>query len=379
MRAYVYTDKSLERYAGRFVWLSVNTEDAKNAAFLAKHKIPALPTLFVIDPKSESVALRYVGGATVPQLRKLLEDAEGTYKAKSLNAADSLLAKGDKLAGEGKNPEALKAYEESLRTAPKGWSRHGRAAESFVLTLALSGDDERCASEALKLVSRLGSTVSGANVASTGLGCLASLEPAKRPKHAEEMAVLEKLTRQALADPKLQISDDDRSGLYMTLIGAREALKDEEGAKKLRLDWIAFLEAAAGAAKTPDQRAVYDSHRLTAYLELGTPEKAIAMLEQSERDLPDDYNAPARLAIAFREMKKYDESLAASERALARIEGPRKLTILTGRADTFAAKGDKEMAKKTIAEAVAYAKSLPEGQRSERRIASLEKRLAGME
>ena len=34
MKAYVYTDKSLERYAGRFVWLSINTEDAKNAAFL---------------------------------------------------------------------------------------------------------------------------------------------------------------------------------------------------------------------------------------------------------------------------------------------------------------------------------------------------------
>ncbi len=39
---------------------------------------------------------------------------------------------------------------------------------------------------------------------------------------------------------------------------------------------------------------------------------------------------------------------------------------------------DQKAAKETLAEAIAYAKSLPEGQRSEGRIAGLEKRLAGM-
>ena len=54
MKAYVFTDKALERYAGRFVWLSINTEDSKNAAFLTKYKIPALPTLLVVPAGSEA-------------------------------------------------------------------------------------------------------------------------------------------------------------------------------------------------------------------------------------------------------------------------------------------------------------------------------------
>jgi uncharacterized protein HemY len=78
-------------------------------------------------------------------------------------------------------------------------------------------------------------------------------------------------------------------------------------------------------------------------------------------------------------MKEYDKALAASDRALAKIEGPRRLTVLTARADIFAAKGDASAAKETIADAVQYAKSLPEGQRSDRRIAALEKRLASMD
>src|ERR1051325_8873709 len=77
------------------------------------------------------------------------------------------------------------------------------------------------------------------------------------------------------------------------------------------------------------------------------------MLEQSERDFPDDYNAPSRLALAYRQMKKYDEALAASDRALKLVYGPRKLYVLRARADIYEAKGDKEAAKKTISEAAA--------------------------
>src|SRR6188472_3725676 len=100
MRAYVYTDKSLERYAGRFVWLSVNTEDAKNAPFLKRYPIPALPTLLVLDARHDSVALRYVGGATVPQLKKMLDEVESPYRARSASTADRLLAKADNLASD---------------------------------------------------------------------------------------------------------------------------------------------------------------------------------------------------------------------------------------------------------------------------------------
>src|SRR5919199_6882948 len=99
MRAYVFTSKVLERYAGRFVWLSVNTEEPKNAKFLAKYPISVLPTLLVLDPSGQRIVNRYVGGATVGQLRKLLDDT----LAKSQSPSDKLVEQADKLASDGKH------------------------------------------------------------------------------------------------------------------------------------------------------------------------------------------------------------------------------------------------------------------------------------
>lgn len=376
MQAYVYTDKSLERYAGRFVWLSLNTENSANAKFLERYPIPALPTILVLDAKRDTVTSRYVGGATVPQLRKLLDDAEKTYRAKGQTTADTLLAKADRLAAEGKNAEAAKAFEEALSNAPAKWSGYGRAAES--LMFALSGEPERCANRAVELYARLKGTPSAANISAIGLSCAASLDE-KHTKRATLLASLEKAARAVFDDPKIAMSDDDRSGMYLSLIEGREAVNDEEGAKKLKEEWAAFLESAAAKATTPEQRAVFDSHRVTAYLQVGTPEKAIPMLEQSERDFPDDYNPPARLAGIYKYMKQYDKALAASDRALARVYGPRKITVLQARVELFAAMDDKKAARETLVQAIEYAKSLPAGQRSDRRIAMLEKRLTELQ
>ncbi|HEX6086214.1 MAG TPA: tetratricopeptide repeat protein [Thermoanaerobaculia bacterium] len=377
MKAYVFTDKGLERYAGRFVWLSINTEDAKNAAFLKRYPIPALPTMLVLDARRDAVTLRYVGGATVPQLQKILTDAEKTYRAKSQSAPDALLSKADRLASDGKHADAAKAYDEAIAAAPKSWKKLGRTAESMLFALSMAGDNERCASRALALYPRVKGTASAANVAAVGLSCAVGLDK-EHAKRVEWMSTLEDATQEVFDDKTIAMSDDDRSGLYLALIDARDAAGDDEEAVRLKHEWSAFLEGAAARAKTAEQRTVYDSHRLSAYLDLGTPEKAVAMLEQSERDFPDDYNPPARLALAYKAMKKYDQALAASDRALSRVYGPRKITVLSARADIFVAMGDAKAAKETIQQAIEVAKALPEGQRSERRIASLEKRLASM-
>ena len=378
MRANVYTDKALERYAGRFVWLSINTEDAKNAPFLKKYPIPALPTMLVLDARRDAVAMRYVGGATVPQMKKMLDEVESDYRARAASTADKLLMKADGLASEGSHAEAAKAYEAAIAAGSKSWRGFGRAAESLLFELSMSRNDETCASRALALYPRVKGTASAANVASTGLSCAASLDK-DHAKRAAWLTALEKDTRQVFDDPKITLSGDDRSGLYIALIDARDAVGDDDGAVALKAQWASFLESAAAAAKTAEQRAVYDSHRISAYLDLGTPEKAIPMLEQSERDFPNDYNPPARLALAWKAMKEYDKALAASDRALAKIEGPRRLSVLATRADIFTAKGDAKAARETIAAAVEYAKSLPEGQRSEGRIKGLEKKLASMQ
>ncbi len=376
MRAYVYTDKSLERYAGRFVWLSINTEAAESAEFLKRYPIPALPTLLVLG--RNDVLLRYVGGANIVQLRGMLDDAEQRHRSRSEAVSDDLLASGDQLASDGQHAAAAKSYESAIKSAPKRWRRFGRTAESLIFSLSMAYEQEQCATRALALYPRVKGTVSSANVAATGLSCAVGLEKTNE-KRVALIDALEKATREVFDDRKVILSDDDRSGMYMALIEARDAAGDEEGTIALQWQWATFLEQAAARAKTAEQRTVYDSHRVSAYLDLGTPEKAIPMLEQSERDFPTDYNPPARLALIYNAMKEYDKALAASDRAMALVYGPRKLSVLSVRTDIYTGKGDTKAARETMVQAIEYAKSLPEGQRSERRIAALEKRLAGMQ
>src|SRR5438067_2559772 len=160
MRAFVFTDKALERYAGRFVWLSVDTENSKNADFLKKYPINVWPTLLVIDPAKERVTLRYAGGATVGQLSKLLDQAQSKTKSPS----DDALARADRLANEGKNEEAAKEYDRALNDAPKNWRPYGRASEGLLMALTLTQQQERCATRAIALLPQLRGTLSGANV-----------------------------------------------------------------------------------------------------------------------------------------------------------------------------------------------------------------------
>src|SRR5260370_26715666 len=50
MRAFLFTDPALASQARRFVWLSIDTEKAENAAFFATPPISVSPTLLVIAP-----------------------------------------------------------------------------------------------------------------------------------------------------------------------------------------------------------------------------------------------------------------------------------------------------------------------------------------
>ena len=60
-----------------------------------------------------------------------------------------------------------------------------------------------------------------------------TLEAIDHAKAAEAIffAALEKATRETLEDSSIPLSGDDRSGLYESLIAAREELKDAAGGK----------------------------------------------------------------------------------------------------------------------------------------------------
>lgn len=379
MRANVFTDASLARQAGRFVWLAMNTEQAVNAPLRKRFPVAALPTYLVVDPADEKIALRWVGGATVAQLHKLLDDGVAAVERKrGASGFDALLARADAHYAAQEDSAAAVAYREVLAQAPADWPERARVVDALLFAQQATGDNPACLQLAQAELPRYRGTPTGLGLALAGLDAALSL-PATAPERAARVAEFEAATRAALADPALPVSDDDRSSVYGVLVAAREDAGDTTGKKQLAGEWADFLDAAAARAATPEQRTVYDSHRLTACLQAGTPERAVPVLQASERDLPDDYNPPARLALAYKAMQRYDDALAASDRALARVYGPRKLTVLQARADIYAEQGDRESARRTLTEALAYAEALPAGQRSERQIAALKKKLEAMQ
>ena len=374
MKAFVFTDASLARHAGQFVWLDIDGEKAKNVATVKKLKIVAYPTLYVLDSATERIALRWVGGATVPQLHKMLDDGLAAV-APPHAGVEALLARADSLYGAGEDSLAARAYQQTLAAAPSGWSQYPRVMDATLFALDNSDDETRCVELAREAMEKLKGTTSGANAALSGLSCALEL-PAEHPQRKELIALFEARCEEVVRDSSIALSTDDRSGIYLSLADAREDAKDEEGRKRILVQCAELLEKAAAAAKTPDQRAVFDPHRLAVYRELKQPERAIAMLEASQRDFPDDYNPPARLAVALSDLKRYDEALAASGRALSKAYGPRKLNLFNVRVGIFVARGDSVAARGTLEEAIREGEALPDGQRPNGSIANFKKRLA---
>lgn len=374
MRAYVFTDKALARHAGRFVWLELNTDLPKNAVFQEKYPLENWPTFFIIDAREEKALVRFAGSATVAQLEKLFEDGERAYRGEA-QGAEASLARGDVLYGAGKPAEAAQAFSQALAEAPPDWSRRGRTVESLLTALWGAKQYDTCTQKASEELPRLPRSPSLANATTLAIGCAASMTP-ESPQRKALLSAFDAKGREVLAPPSIDMPADDRSGLYEAMVEGRAELGDEAGSKALAQEWLTFLEGEAAKAPNADARSVFDSHRLSAAMTIGEPMRAVPAIEQSEKDLPNDYNPPARLAVLYRALGRLDDALAANDRALAKVQGARRLRVLTDRSAIQTAKGDKAAAVKTIEEAITYAKSLSEAQVSPRQREALEKKLA---
>ena len=374
MRAYVWTDKSLTRHAGRFVWLSLDMEKAQNAAARKQLGISAFPTFYVVDPSDGHVALRWLGGMSLAQLERILDDGELAVKGGGQGPALEALIAADRAYGAEKHAEACDQYLRALAAAPANWPAYGRAVESLMFAYSQADSLQPSLRAADAAWPKLRGTPSAATVAALALDAATQL-PDSVAGRAAALERYEAACREVLTDPKLSLTGDDRSGIYFSLESAREAVHDSAGVRKLQDEHLAMLEDYAARATTAEQRATYDSHRLSLYIELGKPQAAVPMLQQSRKDFPEDYNPPQRLATAYKSMKQWPDALAASDVALPLAYGPRQFLVLNTRADIQLGMADTTAAKATLTDALAKAEKMPEGLKSPGTIRSLKGRL----
>lgn len=358
MKSYVFPDPALRGFASRFVWLSLDTERDENAAVVARLGVRVLPTLYVLEPAGEQAVLAWPGSLTAPELADLLGDAElAARRGDAGGEAAAALLRGQQATAGGQVKEAIAAYRATLAAAPAGWPRRPRAVDALVTAL---GEDKQlgsCVTLGADEAPRLPPGTALADVLRAAMSCADDL-PRSAPERSR-LADLVALGERVALDPSQPILADDRSDLDDYVVHALRELGRTDDAMRVARSWAAFLEDQAGRTPDPAARAVFDAHRLLAYLALGEPARALPMLAQSEHDFPADYNPPARLATALLQMKRYDDALAAVKRALDRAYGPRKLRLWSLEADVFEARKDRASARHALQQALDYAKTLP--------------------
>ena len=366
MRAYVLTDPSLAPLANDFVWLSVDTEKDENAPFVSRFSNRVWPTLWIIDAVREAPVLRWEGTATAPELATLLATVRSGAREGAADAAVAFL-KASQASARGDVAAAEQSYRAVL--AVKDAPDRARAVEALAGLLSARKDFDACTQLAIAESPTMAPGTSRATVLTISLAC------ARQAKRSADLRTLTAAAERVATDPDPRTIADDRSALFEELVETKKEQKDVAGAKATARIWASFLEQEAARAHTTQARAVFDAHRLSAYLEAGEPERAVPMLSESERDFPGDYNPPARLARAYLTMTRLDDAQAAIQRASARVYGPRSLRVFALAADIAKARGDAPGERGALEQAVARtAKAvLNEGQKELR--ASLEKRL----
>jgi tetratricopeptide (TPR) repeat protein len=383
MRSFVFPDAGLRPAKDAVVWLSAETETEKNREVVEKFPADGLPTFLIIDPDTEQVIGRWLGTSSVNEMRQFVLDSAASWQAARKGRAIPEAARAEQ---EGHAAQQKKDYAAAAAAYRRAVERssHGdpmRPARVGLLLSALGrlGTPpalEECLALGKSELGRMPATPTGADVADSAATCAAKAGDAPGAKAL--LATALKRLESLAADPKAALSVDDRSSIYASLADHLDDLKRHDEAVAAMRKRAAILEA--GAARAPDvtTAATFDAHRMETYLYLGEPAKAETLLAAREKEMPGDYNPPARLARVLLEEKRAPEAEAAVDRALALMpQGPRKVGILGLKAKILEAQG-KDRAP-VLREQLALVKSLPATQRNPEAQLKLEKELAALE
>ena len=378
MQAYVLNDPSLRALADRVVFAAIDTDKPSSAAFLTRHAVRAWPTFFVIDPAKDSVVGYWAGSGSVGEIRGLIEESLARLAGSApKDEASRAFAEARTAHAAGELDRAIRGYETAYGTSAPTWPSRGAAILGWLQALHGAKAWMPCARAGVAHLGEVTGASLPADASSYVLDCADHL-PDGPDRVAARKAALARL--QAItARPPEGTTVDDRADALGILAEALEASKDAAGAKKAHEARLALLEAAARAAKTPDEAHTFDYLRANTYVALGRGEEAVRMLEQRERELPTAYEPPARLAGVLFKMGKLPEAQAAVDRAIARAYGPRKLRYLKLRADIQKKRGDTAGELATLRDEVKGYEALPPGQASPEALSDARGRLADAE
>jgi tetratricopeptide (TPR) repeat protein len=232
---------------------------------------------------------------------------------------------------------------------------------SALSRLATPEAARECAALGLAEMGHTGSSAVAADFAAGAAECAGRLPPGSAEAGRVRDAARARLAS-LTADEASPLSVDDRSDALANLAELQAAQGDRAAAIATMRTRAVLLERAALSAPDPTMASTFDAHRTDTYLFLAEPQKAERMLEQREKQMPEDYNPPARLARVLFEQGKHGAAEAAVNRALDRMtRGPRRVGILALKAKILKAQ-DKPRGE-VLQEELDVLRALPQPQR----------------
>lgn len=375
MQHYVLNDPALAPLGERVVLVELDTDKEENAGFLEKYTVNVWPTFFVIDPATGNATGLWPGSASVNEFRGFVQDGLAAIDAKGANpdSPEALSATAKSLQATGDWAGAAKQYARVIEKAPADRPRRNEALMGWLFSLSQAGDDAQCVSVGRKHLAEVRGAAVPADYSAILLDCAGEAKQGDaKLAHAEAVARLRDFT----ANPPADASADDRADAWNTLSYALADDGDKAGAKHAQEQRLAILEKAAAGIKDPLLAQTFDYARAQAYVALDRGDEAVKMLEAREKELPDSYEPPARLASALSKMGRLPQALTAVDRAIAKAYGPRKLLYVRQKADIQSRMGDHAGEVATLKQEVAGYEALPKGQARPDALADAKKRLA---
>ncbi len=340
MKNYVLTKETMRDVSQQHIYLALDYYLEKNTEFFKKYPIDFFPTFLVIDSLSGKVVSRKTGSATAEQMRDFFKEAKVKQQSQT----------GQQLLAQRNYQGAAKLFKKALS---KGFNEE--LAMGYIE--ALWGHDKKaCALEGHRMLKKL--SQSGISV---DIGSLVLYGSEKLDK-AQKQTIYQDLI--AHFKPHLErrpagLTADDLSNRYDVVSGALEGLDQEKEALKVAAARLTMLEKAAKDAQSASARSTFDYHRMGLYLKLKQADKAVKMLQASQKAEPNNFNHPWRLSLVFLKQKNYPGALKSINRALQVGYGGRKLRLFSTKIDVLLASGAVKEAGLTHQEALALLKKLP--------------------
>ena len=364
MQRYVLADPAMKAVADEVVWAAVETETEKNRAVVEKFPLDGWPTFLLVDPDSGQVLGRFLGSGSVQDIRRFVQDGVRDYRGKSEPAA-AAQREGDQARIAGDFRRSADAYARSVELSKPGDPARPERLTLYATALRRLKTPEAartCVQLGLREGRSNGDSVPASDFVTYADACAEQL-PKGDPDAAKMHALAIERLREILAKPGAPLAADDRSDALANLSDMLDAQGRHGEAVQAMQERARVLEQAASKAPDTTMASTFDAHRTDTYLYLGEPQKAETLLADREKQMPEDYNPPARLARVLFEEKKLPEAEKAVDRALSLMpRSQRRIGILGLKAKILKAQGKSETP--VLREQLEVLRSLPGPQRN---------------